>query len=133
MAARLEEIAEPGSIAVSGMVHESVRNRVDVTFVDLGEQSFKNIANPVRAYRIAVSPNASVADAPTGSDAVFRRPAVAVLPFDNLSDDPEQAYFADGLTPSASRRAQRPVYTKMASPADTVTPASRSQASMSST
>ena len=98
VAARLEEAAEPGGISVSGMVHESVRNRVDVAFEDLGEQSFKNIADPVRVYRISFTPEKVTRDASVGSDAAFRRPAVAVLPFDNLSGDPEQEYFADGLT-----------------------------------
>lgn len=96
VAARLEELAEPGGISVSGMIYENVRNRLDVAFDDQGEQSLKNIANPARVFRVASTATGPVTS-PT-SDAMFRKPAVAVLPFENMSGDPEQDYFADGLT-----------------------------------
>jgi len=98
VAARLEEIAEPGGISVSAMVFENVRNRLDVEFTDLGEQSVKNIADPVRIYRIGLRQSDRGAAASHPTDSMFRRPAMAVLPFQNLGGDPEQEYFADGLT-----------------------------------
>lgn len=95
IAARLEEIADPGGICVSDMVHAGVRNKLSLVFESLGEKSLKNIADPVQAYRVALdSENGGNATA----SALFNRPAVAVLPFENLSGDAEQEYFADGLT-----------------------------------
>ena len=98
VAARLESLAEPGGICVSSIVHESVRSKLDVPFTDLGLKSLKNIAEPVRVFSVALIPVLSKSDETSRSDAIFRRPAVAVLPFENLSGDPEQEYFADGLT-----------------------------------
>ena len=98
VAARLEGLAEPGGIDISGTVFESVRNRLDVDFDDLGEQSVKNIAEPVRVFRVALDTAESATGAPAQMDAMFHKPAVAVLPFDNLSGDADQEYFADGLT-----------------------------------
>jgi len=98
VAARLEEQAEPGGILVSGLVQESVRNRLEVAFEDRGERSLKNIANPVRVFGIAVPTGDVRQGAPAAADALFRKPAVAVLPFANMSGDAEQEYFADGLT-----------------------------------
>ena len=96
VAARLEGLADPGGILVSGTVHEHVRGKLDVGFDDLGPQEVKNIAEPVRAFRIAVA-----ASAPKSADAVPPlpdKPSIAVLPFDNMSGVSEQEYFSDGIT-----------------------------------
>ncbi|MFN0114083.1 MAG: adenylate/guanylate cyclase domain-containing protein [Paracoccaceae bacterium] len=101
IAARLEQLAEPGGICVSAAVHEQVAERVEAAFEDLGEKSLKNIVRPVRVYRvIAVEAEGrgEAARAATLVAASQSKPAVAVLPFDNLSGDPEQEFFVDGLT-----------------------------------
>lgn len=100
IAARLEGLAEPGGVTASDVVHGVVRDRVSTIFEDQGEHSVKNIARPVRAFRLSVEPSAR---GPTGSAALPeheppRKPSVAVLPFDNMSGDPSQEYFADGIT-----------------------------------
>jgi adenylate cyclase len=93
IAARLEGIADPGGILISGTIYDQVRNKVKVSFEDLGSQSLKNIVEPVRVYRVAGTPRVLVAAARTASD----RPSIAVLPFTNMSDTPEQQYFSDGI------------------------------------
>jgi adenylate cyclase len=101
VAARLEGIAEPGGVCVSDLVRQSVASKLKLTFEDMGEQLVKNIADPIRTYRIDVGRREILIDGPTSTetDAEFlQRPALAVLPFENLGGDPEQAYFADGLT-----------------------------------
>ena len=96
VASRLEGLAEPGGICVSGGVYEQVRDRLDHAFVDQGEQTVKNIDRPVRVWSWGVA--AMPKSAGNGTQAVPDRPSVAVLPFDKMSGDPEQSYFADGMT-----------------------------------
>ena len=126
IAARLEATAEPGGICVSGTAYDHALHKVDVGFESLGELALKNIADPVRAYRVLLDPAAAkrVAARPRKSKARFAvmgvaalllaaavaavffwrtpatsaRPSVAVLPFANSSEDPKEAYFADGIT-----------------------------------
>ncbi len=98
IASRIEGLAEAGSICVSAMVFEGVRGKLEVTFSDLGDHSLKNIAVPVHVYQLIQTGIDYADDAAISSEALFRRPAVAVMPFENMSGDPEQEFFADGLT-----------------------------------
>ncbi len=101
IAARLESLAEHGGITVSDAVHGAVRGKVEAGFVDQGEQQVKNIAYPVRAFRVTAAGQAAPAAAPAPAEAALRppdKPSLAVLPFANMSGDPEQEYFADGMT-----------------------------------
>ena len=96
IAARLEELAEPGGVCVSGTVYDHLGGKLDIVLDDLGEQKLKNIARPVRVWRWA----GDGAPAPTPAKALpgsGKLPSIAVLPFASMSDDPEQEYFADGL------------------------------------
>jgi adenylate cyclase len=93
VAARLESVAPPGGIAISQAVRDHVGNRLDLDFEDRGEQNLKNIERPIRVYNVLLgTPEAEMS--PT-RDA---RPSIAVLPFTNMSGDPEQEYFSDGIT-----------------------------------
>jgi TolB-like protein len=92
VAARLEGLAEPGGICVSDRVQEDVQGKVDVTFEDIGERQLKNIARPVRVYRVRLNGTAA-----KPALALPDKPSIAVMPFNNMSGDPEQEYFADGM------------------------------------
>jgi adenylate cyclase len=98
VAARLEALAEPGGICISRVVRDQIRDRLNLAFEDLGEQRLKNIARPVRVFRVRPDRVAAVATTnPQPSLALPDKPSVAVLPFTNMSSDPEQEFFADGI------------------------------------
>lgn len=96
VAARLQQIAEPGGVYVSSKVFEEVRDRMKTGFRDLGERELKNIARPVRVFEV-VTGNARSTKSPEFGPVTPRRPSVAVLPFANMGGDAEQEYFADGV------------------------------------
>ena len=98
VAARLETLAEPGGICISGTAHDHVQNKLDLVFNDKGEQSVKNIAQPVRVYDVRFETTRERTMAPNDAPPRMDKPSIAVLPFDNMSGDAEQEYFSEGIT-----------------------------------
>ena len=103
VAARLEALAEPGGICISRMVRDQIRDKLPYQFDDIGEQVLKNIARPVRVYRVRLDGKAEIQssgapdEVPRPPLSLPDKPSVAVLPFTNMSGDSEQEYFADGM------------------------------------
>ena len=98
IAARLEALCEPGGVLISGTAYEHIRGRIDAEFVDLGEKDLKNIARPVRTFALANGAPSALSSTLVASPTGPRRFSIVVLPFANMSSDPEQQYFADGVT-----------------------------------
>ena len=98
VAARLESVAKPGGLAVSQSVRDNVGNRLDLVFEDIGDQQLKNIEFPVRVYNVILGDAPARSSGVGAADAEGEKPSIAVLPFNNMSGDPEQEYFSDGIS-----------------------------------
>jgi adenylate cyclase len=107
IAARLEAMAEPGGICISGIVHESLGNRIEANFTDSGQHAVKNIGRPIRVWRWAAAGQGPTGRQTEVSLSLPDKPSIAVLPFDNMSGDPEQEYFADGIVESITAALSR--------------------------
>ena len=100
IAARLEQLAQPDGICISAYVREQIHDSLQISVEDLGEQKLKNIERPIHAFAVSLADESTATAAFSAAKPVRGfggRPAIAVLPFDNMSDDPQQAYFADGI------------------------------------
>jgi adenylate cyclase len=92
---RLEKLADPGGICISGIVFDQVKGKLDAGFEEFGFHHVKNIADPIRTYRVTA---VSVSNVHVGPISHPTKPSIAVLPFDNMSDDHAQEYFSDGIS-----------------------------------
>ena len=97
VAARLQAMADPGSVWIAGAIYDQIKNNLKLACDDLGSHTVKNLAQPVRIYRIAIEGAAAEIASPTPS-ALPTKPSIAILPFTNMSGDPDQQYFSDGIT-----------------------------------
>jgi adenylate cyclase len=97
IAVRLEGGADPGGVLISEKVYSEVEGKLDVGFEDRGEQPLKNIAKPVRAFAVRVGSHGALIDRLSAAPPLPEKPSIAILPFENMSGDPEQEYFADGM------------------------------------